>query len=960
MIDVNYTDILDLSQKYLKREERKGNRVLPSDFSIYVKKAFVALEVDEEGVDIKSIVDELIRMESEQIDQDIGMSDTKGHLDWLKNDRKKDWRYWARYKRFLQTKMSYKVVDALDRSTDSILAELEDPTRSGSWDRRGLVVGHVQSGKTTNYSALICKAADAGYKIIIVLAGLHNNLRAQTQIRLEEAFLGYKTSANGPTDERVGVYEFDKDVTLMPHCATNRSERGDFNATRLKGFYNSPEVRPWLFVVKKNKSVLEGLLKWIKSHHVSDYKDPDTGRSYVTKLPLLVIDDESDNASVDTGDQHIDENGIPDPEYNPKTINSLIRKILFAFSKSAYVGYTATPFANIFIHRGKETDDEGPDLFPEAFIRNLSAPTNYVGPDRIFGLNVEDGRQGGLPLIRVVSDYCNEDMTDGWIFPGHKKDHKPTYMGQHVLPLSLRKAVLSFLIGCSVRHLRGQGNQHCSMLIHVTRFTLVQKIVYEQVRDYLNDVRQRVVWSIESSEIKRQLQELWDNDFLPTTKELVQLGEEPVYSQYLSWNDVYETLKDVLHDLKDPILVNGSASDILDYEEHRETGLKVIAIGGDKLARGLTLEGLTVSYFVRTSKMYDTLMQMGRWFGYRPSYLDVCRLYTSQELVTWFQHVTDASRELREDFELMSASRAIPYEYGMRVESHSTLTVTSPLKMRSAKTLKISYSGAMVQTVSFSKESIDHNFSTLCSLVKALPEPDEKTKVSRIRPNRVPDNWFNSYLWKNISSTEVLNFLQDYVTPPGAGRVNSKLLYEFISRMNAVGELTKWSIALLGVESSEFQEEYRLTPIVSINGLFSRALRDETSCSIRVLTDPKDETIDVDDALWELALIRTEELERKKLSPGESLHEVPTRPSGKALREIKGKSDSSTGLLILYPIALTSAPLSDKGETRKDRKFCEMPPVAGFAISFPSSDSVVTVGYDYKVDHLYWEENYGG
>ena len=259
--------------------------------------------------------------------------------------------------------MSVTAVDALDKSTDQILGWMEDPDRAGAWDRRGLVVGHVQSGKTANYSGLICKAADSGYKIIVFLAGLHNNLRSQTQIRLEEGFLGYETSATGDIVKLIGVGEHGRDFEIKPNCATNRTNNGDFNTKIAKHLAITPEQRPWLFVVKKHKVVLERLLKWIRGH-VADATD-EHGKRFVSNLPLLLIDDEADHASVDTGEQHIGADGNPDEDHEPKAINSRIRKILNTFAKKAYVGYTATPFANIFIHRQNETPEEGPDLFPQ-------------------------------------------------------------------------------------------------------------------------------------------------------------------------------------------------------------------------------------------------------------------------------------------------------------------------------------------------------------------------------------------------------------------------------------------------------------------------------------------------------------------------------------------------------------------------------------------------------------------
>jgi len=378
-------------------------------------------------IDRKEAVAEIIRRFSLWIGGATMLSDKMGHKDWLNASRRKDWRYWQRYRDFLESKMSVKAVDALDEATNKILELLEDPLREGRWDRRGLVVGHVQSGKTGNYTGLICKAADAGYKIIIVLAGMHNNLRSQTQIRLEEGFLGYETSAKNDMVRYIGVGENGRDAEIRPNCATNRSDNGDFNTKVAKHLAISPEQRPWLFVVKKNKTVLERLLKWIRNH-VADAKDAD-GRPLVSGFPLLLIDDEADHASVDTGDQIVNKDGTVDDEYQPKAINSRIRKILHSFARKAYVGYTATPFANIFIDRRKTTKEEGPDLFPQSFIVNISAPSNYVGPARVFGLRSIDGRAGGLPLTREVNDQADTSGEDGWMPVRHDKNHVPLFEG---------------------------------------------------------------------------------------------------------------------------------------------------------------------------------------------------------------------------------------------------------------------------------------------------------------------------------------------------------------------------------------------------------------------------------------------------------------------------------------------------------------------------------------------------
>ena len=397
-----FDSILSMAQNMLRlAAERARSPVTPEMIEKELTKLSIMMEDDFALVDRDALTDELIRRSSHTVGENATLSSGEDHVAWLDADRKKGWTYWQRYSEYMEARIPWTALDALDVATDEVLSQLEDPTREGAWDRRGLVVGHVQSGKTGNYTGLICKAADAGYKIIIVLAGLHNNLRAQTQIRLDEGFLGFATIADADELPAVGVGLIDKDMSVRPNAATNRSDKGDFNTAVAAKMNISPEQRPWLFVVKKNKTVLERLMHWIRNR-VANHVDPETGRKLVTNLPLLVIDDESDHGSVDTGEDVVDETGAPDLEHEPKTINRLIRSILHHFSRKAYVGYTATPFANIFIHDRGETERHGPDLFPAAFITNLAAPSNYVGPGRVFGSASSTPEE--LPLVRPLME----------------------------------------------------------------------------------------------------------------------------------------------------------------------------------------------------------------------------------------------------------------------------------------------------------------------------------------------------------------------------------------------------------------------------------------------------------------------------------------------------------------------------------------------------------------------------
>lgn len=950
--DKSTMDAIAIAQTLLRSEPEKS-KITAALISEKVKLAATMIETSSgKAVDQESAVVELVRRYSRWIGKDSTLEDKTGHFAWLDAARKSDWRYWRRYEQYIERQISSEVVEALDHSTDGILGLLEDPKRAGTWDRRGLVVGHVQSGKTANYSGLVCKAADAGYKIIIVLAGLHNNLRSQTQIRLEESFLGYETSANRDPGKPIGVGEIDSDPSIAPNCMTTRTDNGDFNTRAAANLAITPEQRPWLFVVKKQKTVLTQLLKWIRGH-VADTSDPVTGRLIVGALPLLVIDDEADHASVDTGEQFFDAEGNPDEEHEPKTINRLIRTILHSFAKKAYVGYTATPFANIFIHRKGQTAEEGPDLFPSAFIKNLAAPSNYVGPARVFGLRTPEGRVGGLPLSRDVLDNIGSDTPGGWMPPTHKKEHTPIYMGQETVPPSLREALCAFALACAVREIRGQGAQHSSMLVHVTRLNLVQGKVHGQVVDAVKRMKQRLTRGIDHEALVGQLKDLWERDFVPTCATVAARVPEPGGPPPVpTWDEVLAALPDAVADIEVRV-VNGTAKDALDYSEPGK-GLKVIAIGGDKLSRGLTLEGLCVSYFVRTTKMYDTLMQMGRWFGYRPGYIDLCRLYTTRDLVEWFEHIADAAEELRGEFEAMAESGGTPLDYGLRVESHSVLLVTSPLKMRNARSLQLSFSGELLETVSLhnDKVSLDRNLGTFERLVSAMGAPAESDPITRLR-GAATQEW-KGFLWNCVSADLVIDFFEAYSTHHKARKVNSDLLQKFVRSMVNVGELTEWTVAVIGGGTSD---PFLLPGGLAINPLQRKA---EPTISDRYsigrLLSPRDEAIDLDEAAWKAALETT--IKAWKPDPGRQSDGAkpnpPEAPNGPAIRRVRGKGADGVapalerGLLLLYLLDPKKAEGNFGGRTA---------PIVAFGASFPTSTSGVKV--EYKVDHLLWESEYG-
>jgi hypothetical protein len=880
-----------------------------------------------ELIDREALVDELIRRSSRTVGENATLSSGEDHEDWLDSDRKKGWTYWKRYSEYMEARIPWTALDALDVATDEVLSQLEDPTREGAWDRRGLVVGHVQSGKTGNYTGLICKAADAGYKIIIVLAGLHNNLRAQTQIRLDEGFLGFATIADADELPAVGVGLIDKDVSVRPNAATNRSDKGDFNTAVAAKMNISPEQRPWLFVVKKNKTVLERLLHWIRNR-VANHIDPATGRKLVTNLPLMVIDDESDHGSVDTGEDVVDEFGNPDLEHEPKTINRLIRSILHHFSRKAYVGYTATPFANIFIHDRGETQEHGPDLFPAAFITSLAAPSNYVGPGRVFGS--ASSAPEDLPLVRPLSD----DEFQPWMPPRHKNGYRPRWQGEDRVPDSLAEAIRSFIYACAVRKLRGQGSKHSSMLIHVTRFTSVQNAVVNQVAEYVRDLKGHYTRGIELENLEASMCTEYQERFLPGMKGIRSALVEGETLEDFSWADIRAALPDVLSDIR-VREINGTAKDALDYAENDGTGLKVIAIGGDKLARGLTLEGLCTSYFLRTARMYDTLMQMGRWFGYRDGYLDVCRLYTSQEMVEWFGHIADAAEELRQEFDNMVAAGATPKQFGLRVKSHSVLTVTSRAKMRNARAMQLTYSGDLLQTIVFPNRKVDitANFNATDRFISALGPSTDLNDQHFIPQGQ---KW-NGHLWRNVSALNVISFLRDYRTHSASFRIMSPLIADFIEEMNKDSELTSWTVALIGKDSG-LDDKHRKVGGCSVNMLQRKRTTEHADrYSIKTLISPRDQAIDLSEAEWKAALDLSQKTWRNDTDRNES-KVPPSEPRGPQIRHVLGEGVAEAGISARRERGLLMLYLLDpEGAVVDELKDAD--PVVAWAISFPSSTS---------------------
>ena len=743
--------------------------------------ASVALAAGLGAVDEEALVAQLMHEGNVHVPDATLMFDPADHIEWLPAKRGSiSWQFWSRYQTYLEQdkKLPEPVVSSLGRLTDEILGRLEDPLRAAPWDCRGMVVGSVQSGKTANYSGLICKAIDAGYKLVVVLAGTHNNLRSQTQYRLDEGVLGRDSQKDRSLDRADSLIGVGKlfGQTLPIHTLTTSLEDGDFRAPRADtGVTIGGD--PVILVVKKYGSVLANLLKWVL--HVRG-EETGGGRRIVRGLPFLVIDDEADNASINT------KSSRKKGESEVTAINGRIRELLDAFEKSAYVGYTATPFANIFINPDAETPKHGEDLFPRSFILNVSPPSNYVSPARVFGLegDIDSGIEPAaeLPLFSLVADH--EEAFP----PKHRKDHVVTE-----LPESLIHAIHCFVLSCAARRARGQADVHNSMLVHVTRWVAVQGLVLELIQKEVDSIRRRIKFGEgeRKDALLPHLNRVWLSEYIPITARVRLMAQDEELAE-VTWEEIVRALPEAVAriEVKE---INGHATDALDYVAHTQ-GLTVIAVGGDKLSRGLTLEGLSVSYFLRTSVMYDTLMQMGRWFGYRPGYLDLCRLFTTDDLRRWYRHIALAEIELRREFDRMKAAGLTPRRYGLRIREHPEgLLITAMNKMSHARTQRLSYAGQLVQTAHFmtNEDVVKSNFAVAGRFIEQLGGAGSAVTVT------------NARVWTNVSADRVIDgLIREFQVAPEGWRFQKAELIEFIRRQGEIGELTDWTVALVDTDGS--------------------------------------------------------------------------------------------------------------------------------------------------------------
>jgi hypothetical protein len=754
--------------------------------------------------------------------------------------------FWPPFEDYLATRKKWPETSLrnLDEVSSKIIGFGHNPALP-EFRTKGLVVGHVQSGKTTNFTAVVGKAADVGFRVIIILSGVHNGLRTQTQLRLKEQLFDLHASG------WIEMTDADRDFHTPTQSAVSLLQPGGQKVA--------------VFVVKKWHTVLTKLIDWLKK-----------ARPVLASIPALIIDDEADQASVDT-----------------KQINPKINDLLKLFPRATYLGYTATPFANVLI------DPSDDDLYPESFIVSLPRQDTYFGAETIFGRDAVEGDARGADLdghdmVRIIDDSEVDAL---------RPAGKSTAGFVPELTESLRAAVQYFWSATAARRVRGDDG-HSTMLIH----TSMKTAVHEAFRPMLEDFRQRVRVGLRGGDLAliETFEAQWRDE-----ESRVQLGGHPAIP--------FETLLPRLQQVVDDttiLLDNCRSRERLDYTGDPVTA---IAVGGNTLSRGLTLEGLVTSFFIRSASTYDTLLQMGRWFGYRPGYEDLPRIWMTDRLRSWFRHLAAVEHEIRLDIERYEEQDLSPRDVGVRIRTHPVLNVTA--KMGAFRIAHASYGGRRVQTRYFRENDgtwLRDNLEAGRTLVEAAL--DDGTAV---------EGGDGRVLLREVDVRHVLDFLEAYHVHEDSPDLDTALVVKYIRRENRQADpsLLTWTVALMGSTAQDGDDAHRVTfaPGVTVGTVNRSKLKDTggDKANIKTLMSKEDRVVDLD-------ITPAEARRRSEASLIES-------------RDLDPRHHRQ-GLILVYPIDKDSPP--DEANTETRRPLAAEEHVLGMALVFPgTAEDIVTNSY---------------
>lgn len=770
---------------------------------------------------------------------------------------------WASFRDRLSAKRDEGELEDLDRESNTIVRRTPDPNSPNSVACRGLVVGHIQSGKTTNFEAVAAKLADLDYRMIIVLAGIHNSLRSQTQGRMQEDLVGPNRDGRWfvLTDEH-------NDFDLINLKAV---QSGRASHTQAAQSYLTSKWKTALLVVKKNATVLRKLHAWLETEET---------RNALENAKVLVIDDEADQASVQTN-----------------TIQNLIVDILGLMPRSTYIGYTATPFANVFCNPVEERD-----LYPRNFIYSLPQPKGYFGPEVLFGrdsLDLDEEEQDeGKDMIRTIPE------SDEFLLRPQTKEDVDGF--SPVMTDELQDAIRWFILATAARWLRENGHVDSSMLIHTSYQTAIHESFVQPVQKVVEDLKDALGRG--SSEVDDGLRDLWESE----------AARVPA-AEWGRTAETYEELREVLPAVLDDVRViveNSASDDRLRYLPDQSN--TIIAIGGNTLSRGITLEGLVSSVFLRPTNTYDTLLQMGRWFGFRTDYEDLPRIWMTPQLQRSFRHLSLVEHELRQDIHSYELQGLTPMQAAVRVRTHPALAITA--KMGAAKPATVSFSGARLQTRFFRTQDREwlktNNLAGEALIRRAGERAAKEEKLTN-----------GGVLYRDVPAAEVLGFLSKYRIVEDQSDMQPETIKKYITVCMGLEDpqLLRWNIAVMG--GGDKTGKLGKLDVGTVNRAplkdnKAKRTRAEGVDDIKTLMSPQDLLVDVPGMTTAEAKAMTE-AERKafRVDAQESRNE-----------EIRDK-----GLLLLYPIDKDSAPQSARsGEVRQDMNAPET--VLGLGLVFPKTN----------------------
>ncbi|CAN1524057.1 Putative endonuclease, Z1 domain containing protein [Spirosomataceae bacterium] len=893
------------------------------------------------------------------------------------NDERKDKTYRGRYLKYLDKKLgrSKKIIEETNRSSLEIIKKIGDPKSTDNFFVKGLVVGSVQSGKTSNFNAVVNSAIDVGYELIIVLSGIMEDLRRQTQIRTQKEVVGEKRGTFIGVGE-VASFGIQGDYKDVGQIIVPTSIDRDFNLQMKESDFSLNHKN--ILICKKNTSVLQNLLLWLKAY-LNENNDKHN-------IPFLIIDDEADNASINNL-------GHKGKDYANK-INGHIRALLALFNRKTYIGYTATPFANILQDWNIKPDNkwiikdnrnnielefeqEG-NLFPDDFIELLNPPSNYIGPKNFFETRIEDVKKIDPLLAAPITDNIEyfpervEVLLDGSLVGVKKYNNitefendanartrfgtfrdyrevtratRPDDNYPKAIPKSLDEAIKCFIISIAIRLSRRPEliqsmlfHPHNTMLIHISRFSNWQCTSKILIAKLINDLEFRLRNDSlnEENSIFSEFHRIWVIHYAYAVRNIKNYLPADYEDEYLTQKTFHE-VRDLLVEAINGIevkAVNTVENDALDYEGGEK---KYIVIGGNRLSRGFTLEGLTINYFIRNTNYADTLLQMGRWFGYRPGYLDCCKLFTTADTFEKFDQVTWTIEELEEEFKKLSRDKMKPKDYAIKVLTHpGTLQITRPAILRNAVTETWSYEDKLVQTTEFElkADKISNSWENF------------KRTYQEYAPEFIFDDNRNFIILKKDTQA-----LEDFLnsTSTYTGKFEKNAILRFIKLCNQYEKLTNWTIAIntsgslreIPTEYTGFNTEVKLTKRSGPKegNRFYKSLYDlnifiASGNSSNIVTSPSDLSL----VLTESEKNQAEEKFRSD-NPGKN-------PPERIYRE---KMKDSDGLLVIYLMDLKAIFYNSELETKANNENIDLNiPLVGFAIGIPPLK--VNIGGQYLVN----------